>query len=160
LWRTWCHRRIAFGAAQLDARTLQRLVGWRREMQAAGLHAQTLEWLNPAPSSLSLGCTMFEQIVAQTPPVDAIFFCNDDLAQGALLSALRLGISVPQRVAIAGFNDLTGSDQMLPPLTTVRTPRAEIGTAAASMLLALMRGESPPSSSVDLGYQVIVRQSA
>ncbi|WP_436297338.1 hypothetical protein [Variovorax sp. LjRoot175] len=42
----------------------------------------------------------------------------------------------------------------------VRTPRAEIGTAAASMLLALMRGESPPFSSVDLGYQVIVRQSA
>lgn len=154
------HRRIAFGAAQLDARTLQRLAGWRREMQAAGLHAQTLEWLNPAPSSLSLGCTMFEQIVAQTPSVDAIFFCNDDLAQGALLSALRLGIPVPQRVAIAGFNDLTGSEQMLPPLTTVRTPRAEIGTAAASMLLALMRGESPPSSSVDLGYQVIVRQSA
>ncbi|NDZ17306.1 hypothetical protein C7T35_31695 [Variovorax sp. WS11] len=76
------------------------------------------------------------------------------------MSALRLGIPVPQRVAIAGFNDLTGSDQMLPPLTTVRTPRAEIGTAAASMLLALMRGESPPSSSVDLGYQVIVRQSA
>ncbi|HSV45300.1 MAG TPA: LacI family DNA-binding transcriptional regulator, partial [Ramlibacter sp.] len=128
------HRRIAFAAAQLDSRTLQRLEGWRREMRAAGLHASTLEWLNPAPSSIALGGTMFEQIVAQSPPVDAIFFCNDDLAQGALLAALRLGIPVPQRVALAGFNDLTGSDQMLPPLTTVRTPRAEIGTAAAGML--------------------------
>jgi len=153
------HRRIAFAAAQLDARTLQRLAGWRREMQAAGLHAPTLEWLNPAPSSIALGATMFEQIVAQTPPVDAIFFCNDDLAQGALLAALRLGLAVPQRVAVAGFNDLTGSDQMLPPLTTVRTPRAEIGTAAAGMLLALMRGEAPPSAVIDLGYQVVVRQS-
>ena len=153
------YRRIAFAAAQLDPRTLQRLEGWRREMQAAGLHAPTLEWLNPAPSSLSLGGTMFEQIVAQSPPVDAIFFCNDDLAQGALLAALRLGLPVPQRVAVAGFNDLTGSDQMLPPLTTVRTPRAEIGTAAASMLLALMRGESPSSAYVDLGYELVVRQS-
>ena len=152
-------RRIAFAAAQLDPRTLQRLAGWRREMQAAGLHASMLEWLNPAPSSLALGGTMFEQIVAQTPPVDAIFFCNDDLAQGALLAALRLGIAVPGRVAIAGFNDLTGSDQMLPPLTTVRTPRAEIGIAAAGMLLALMRGETPPASSIDLGYEVVVRQS-
>ncbi len=134
-------RRIAFAAAQLDPRTLQRLEGWRREMQAAGLHAPTLEWLNPAPSSLALGSTMFEQIVAQVPPVDAVFFCNDDLAQGALLAALRLGIEVPARVAVAGFNDLTGSAQMLPPLTTVRTPRAEIGTAAARMLLTLMRGE-------------------
>ena len=103
--------------------------------------------------------TMFEQIVGQTPPVDAIFFCNDDLAQGALLAALRLGLPVPQRVAVAGFNDLTGSDQMLPPLTTVRTPRAEIGIAAARMLLALMRGESPFAACVDLGYEVLVRQS-
>jgi LacI family gluconate utilization system Gnt-I transcriptional repressor len=154
------HRRIAFAAAQLDQRTLQRLEGWRREMRAAGLHAPTLEWLNPAPSSLALGGTMFEQIFAQTPPVDAIFFCNDDLAQGALLTALRLGIPVPQRVAVAGFNDLTGSDQMLPPLTTVRTPREEIGAAAARMLVALMRGEAPATACVDVGYEVVVRQSA
>ncbi|ROZ61401.1 substrate-binding domain-containing protein, partial [Ramlibacter sp. WS9] len=53
----------------------------------------------------------------------------------------------------------TGSDQMLPPLTTVRTPRAEIGTAAAGMLLTLMRGETPPASCIDLGYEVVVRQS-
>ena len=152
-------RRIAFAAAQLDPRTMQRRDGWRRALQAAGLYAATLEWLNPAPSSLALGSTMFEQIVAQVPPVDAIFFCNDDLAQGALLAALRLGIAVPQRVAVAGFNDLTGSDQMLPPLTTVRTPRAEICVAAATMLLALMRGETPPASSVDLGYELLVRQS-
>lgn len=152
-------RRIAFAAAQLDARTLQRLAGWRRSMQAAGLHSPTLEWLNPAPSSLALGGTLFAQIVAQQPPVEAIFFCNDDLAQGALLAALRLGVAVPQQVAVAGFNDLTGSDQMLPPLTTVRTPRAEIGTAAATMLLALMRGEDVPAPCVDLGYQLVVRQS-
>jgi LacI family gluconate utilization system Gnt-I transcriptional repressor len=152
-------RRIAFAAAQLDPRTLQRLEGWRREMRAADLHAPTLEWVNPAPSSLALGGTMFEQIVAQAPPVDAIFFCNDDLAQGALLAALRLGVPVPQRVAIAGFNDLTGSEQMVPPLTTVRTPREEIGTAAAKMLLALMRGETVPATCIDLGYQLVVRQS-
>jgi LacI family gluconate utilization system Gnt-I transcriptional repressor len=66
---------------------------------------------------------------------------------------------VPQSVAIAGFNDLTGSDQMLPPLTTVRTPRAEIGNAAATMLLSLMRGETVASPCVDLGYEVLVRGS-
>jgi len=91
--------------------------------------------------------------------VDAIFFCNDDLAQGALLAALRLGVQVPQRIAIAGFNDLTGSDQMLPSLTTVRTPRGEVGAAAARMLLALMRGESVPEPAVDVGYRLIVRES-
>jgi LacI family transcriptional regulator, gluconate utilization system Gnt-I transcriptional repressor len=154
------YRRIAFAAAQLDPRTLQRMAGWRRELQAAGLHDNTLEWVNPAPSSLTLGATMFEQIIGQRPAVDAIFFCNDDLAQGALLAALRLHVAVPKRVAVVGFNDLTGSDQMWPPLTTVRTPRARIGEAAAQMLMTLMRGEAPAQSSIDLGFELVLRGSA
>jgi LacI family transcriptional regulator, gluconate utilization system Gnt-I transcriptional repressor len=152
-------RRIAFAAAQLDARTLQRLEGWRSEMRAAGLYNAQLEWLNPAPSSIALGGQMFEQIMGQRPAVDAIFFCNDDLAQGALLAALRLKVPVPQRVAVAGFNDLTGSDQMLPPLTTIRTPRAEIGEAAARMLLTLIKGQALVSHHVDVGYALVVRGS-
>ncbi|MGA0610369.1 LacI family DNA-binding transcriptional regulator [Caldimonas sp. KR1-144] len=152
-------RRVAFAAAQLDPRTLQRREGWRETLQAAGLYDAKLEWLNPAPSSMALGAQMFEQIVAQRPAVDAIFFCNDDLAQGALLAAQRLRIAVPKRVAVAGFNDLTGSDQMVPALTTVRTPRAEIGRAAATMLLAMMRGEPVATSCVDLGWSLIVRDS-
>ena len=154
------YKRIAFAAAQLDPRTLQRLEGWRDAMRHAKLHTPVLEWLNPQPSSIALGGVMFEQIVGQTPPVDAIFFCNDDLAQGALLAALRLGIQVPQRVAVAGFNDLTGSDQMVPPLTTIRTPRAEMGEQAARMLVQLMRGEGVARPCVNLGFEVVVRASA
>jgi LacI family gluconate utilization system Gnt-I transcriptional repressor len=153
------HKRIAFAAAQLDPRVMQRLYGWRSALHAAGLYEPTLEFLNPSPSSLALGGVLFAQIMKQSPAVDAIFFCNDDLAQGALMAALRLGIAVPGRVAIAGFNDLTGSDQMLPPLTTVRTPRARIGEAAAQMLLALMRDEEPSSPQLDLGFEIVQRQS-
>ncbi|MEY5100461.1 MAG: hypothetical protein RJA36_3180 [Pseudomonadota bacterium] len=152
-------RRIAFAAAQLDPRTLQRLSGWRRELEAARRYEPALEWLDPRPSSLALGAQMLEQILRQDPAVDAVFFCNDDLAQGALLAALRLGLEVPGRVAVAGFNDLTGSDQMMPPLTTVRTPRSEIGAEAARMLLALMAGRPPERPCVDLGYELLVRGS-
>ncbi len=153
------YRRIAFAAAQLDARVLQRMNGWRRELQAAGLHDARLEWLRPEPSSIELGGRMLEQIVAQSPAVDAVFFCNDDLAQGALLAAVRLGVKVPQQVAVAGFNDLTGSAQMPPPLTTIRTPRAQIGTEAARMLLALMNGQPVEPACVDLGFELVVRGS-
>ena len=153
------YRRIAFAAAQLDPRVMQRLYGWRSALQEAGLYEATLEWLNPAPSSLALGGLLFEQIMQQRPAVDAIFFCNDDLAQGALMAAMRLGIAVPTQVAIAGFNDLTGSDQMLPTLTTVRTPRAQIGQASAHMLLSLMRGEEPEVAQLDLGFEILQRQS-
>jgi LacI family gluconate utilization system Gnt-I transcriptional repressor len=152
-------RRIAFAAAQLDPRTLQRLNGWRKALTEAGLYAPTLEWMNPAPSSMALGGIMFEQIMGQNPPLDAIFFCNDDLAQGALLAANRLGITVPGRVAVAGFNDLRGSDLMNPPLTTVHTPLDRVGEASATMLLKLMRGEEVQSNSLDLGYRLVLRQS-
>ena len=153
-------KRIAFAGAQLDPRVMQRLYGWRSALQDAGLYEPTLEWLNPAPSSLALGAVMFEQIMGQRPAMDAIFFCNDDLAQGALLAALRLGIAVPEQVAIAGFNDLPGSEQMLPSLTTVRTPRAQIGAVGAQMLLTLMRGEATEQPCVDLGFEIVERGSS
>lgn len=152
-------RRIAFAGAQLDPRTLQRQQGWRQALSQAGLYDAQLAWLNPAASSMALGGAMLAQILQAHSDVDAIFFCNDDLAQGALLAALRLGIAVPQRVAIAGFNDLTGSDQMLPALTSVHTPRSEIGQAAAEMVLTLIARQPVTAPCVDLGYQLVVRAS-
>jgi LacI family gluconate utilization system Gnt-I transcriptional repressor len=133
--------------------------GWRKALEEAGCYDPALEWLNPASSSLALGSDMFQQMLAAQPDLDAIFFCNDDLAQGALMAALRHGVSVPGRVAVAGFNDLTGSDQMLPTLTTVRTPRAEIGRTAARLLLSLIRGEPEQPSLIDLGFELVVRES-
>jgi LacI family gluconate utilization system Gnt-I transcriptional repressor len=153
-------RRIAFVAAQLDPRVMQRAEGYRRGLRDAGLYDPALELLNPGRSSLAMGGQLFEQLLKQHPEVDAIFFCNDDLAQGGLLAALRLGVKVPERVAIVGFNDLAGSDQMLPPLTTVHTPRTRIGEEAARMLLALMKREPVAQASMDVGYRLIVRESS
>jgi LacI family transcriptional regulator, gluconate utilization system Gnt-I transcriptional repressor len=152
-------RKIAFVAAQLDPRVMQRADGYRRCLRAAGLYDETLEVLNPQRSSIAMGAQLFEQLIAARPNVDAIFFCNDDLAQGGLLAALRIGIKVPKQVSIVGFNDLNGSDQLLPPLTTVRTPRRDIGEQAAQMLLKLMRGEPVELSSVDVGYELVLRES-
>lgn len=153
------YRRIAFAAAQLDPRTVQRMAGWRKTLADAGRHDTRLEWRDPAASSVGLGARMFEQIAAARPKVDAIFFCNDDLAHGALLSALRLGIEVPRQIAIAGFNDLPESAYTVPPLTTVRTPRAEVGRRAAELLLARIRNEPPVSVNLDLGFELVARES-
>jgi LacI family gluconate utilization system Gnt-I transcriptional repressor len=49
---------------------------------------------------------------------------------------------------------------MLPPLTTVATPRGAIGEASAQMLLTLMRGDTPTHHSVDLGFELRVRASS
>lgn len=152
-------RRIAFCAAQLDPRVMQRAAGYRQALQAAGLHDPDRECLDPAPSSLALGASLFERVMRRQPDTDAIFFCNDDLAQGGLLCANRLGIAVPGRVAVSGFNDLAGNELMLPPLTSLRTPRGEIGAAGARMLLAMIRGEAVAQTHVELGFELIARAS-
>ena len=153
-------RRLAFVAAQLDPRTLQRGEGFRAALIEAGCYDPALELLTPAPSSLALGGELLVSLLEQHPDVDGIFFCNDDLAQGALLEALRRHIAVPQRVAVVGFNDLEGAAQMVPRLTTVRTPREEMGRSAAGLLLALMRNEPVGAAAVDVGYELVVRESA
>ncbi len=152
-------KRIAFAAAQLDPRTLQRAQGYRECLQQAGLYDPALEWQNPAPSSMKIGASMFEQIMRMRPRVDAIFFCNDDLAHGGLLAALRLGFKVPRQVAVAGFNDLPGSAEFVPALTSIKTPRYQIGERAALMLMQLMRQEPVDRPSVDLGFELVVRES-
>lgn len=154
------YKRIAFVAAQLDARTLQRLRGWRRTMIEFNQHDARLEWLAEEPSSVELGAHIFEKIVKAAPQADAIFFCNDDLAHGALLCALRLKIQVPDQVAIVGFNDLPESAVMVPPLTTVRTPRAQVGLESARSLLELMNKRMPEIAHLDLGFELIERKSA
>jgi LacI family transcriptional regulator, gluconate utilization system Gnt-I transcriptional repressor len=152
-------QRIAFVAAQLDPRTMQRAEGYRRCLRQHGVYDPRLELLSPQPSSMRLGGELLEELLRTRPEIDAVFFCNDDLAQGGLLAALRLQIAVPDRLAVAGFNDLAGSDLMVPPLTSVRTPRRAMGEASAQMLLALMRGEAPPVHSLDLGFELKVRGS-
>jgi LacI family gluconate utilization system Gnt-I transcriptional repressor len=152
-------RRIAFCGAQLDPRVLQRAEGYRRCLRAAGLYDPRLEMLSPERSSIALGARLFEEMLQRMPDIDAIFFCNDDIAQGGLLAAHRLGVQVPQRIAMAGFNDLAGSDQMVPALTTVRTPRSEVGREGASMLLGMMRGSAGAPGSIELGYELVVRES-
>lgn len=153
-------RRIAFVAAQLDTRTQQREAGYRDALAAAGLYDADLSVLTPERSSIGLGAQLMRRLVSRRPDVDAIFFNNDDLAQGALLEALRLRIRVPDQVAIVGFNDLEGSEHVVPRLTTVRTPRAEIGRQSATMLLALMQGDRIARPALDVGFELVIRESA
>ncbi len=153
-------RRNAFVAAQLDSRMMQRGEGFREALRRKGLYDAELEILTPAPSSIGLGCDLFRQLLQRRPDVDGIFFGNDDLAQGALFEARRQGIDIPGQVAIVGFNDLAGAADCVPRLTTVRTPRAEVGRVASNLLLSMIDNKPVPSPVVDLGYELVVRESA
>jgi LacI family gluconate utilization system Gnt-I transcriptional repressor len=151
-------RRLAYIAAQLDPRVLQRGTGFRAALEEVGAYDPTLQVSTPQPSSIGLGGELFARLLEQHPEVDGIFFCNDDLAQGAALEALRRGIKIPERVSLIGFNDLPGSAHMVPRLTSIRTPREEVGQRAAQLLLGLLDG-TVQESQIDLGFELMVRES-
>ena len=153
-------RRIGFMGAQLDERTLRRAAGYRQAMQDAGLADPVLELMVPEPSTIALGAELLGRMLTQAPDCEAIFCCNDDLAHGAIYQCQRRGIAVPQQMAICGFNDLPASEWMNPSVTTIATPRYQIGYEAARMLRAAIRGETPAATQLDLGFTLMARDSA
>ncbi|RJF78381.1 LacI family DNA-binding transcriptional regulator [Azospirillum cavernae] len=153
------YRRVGFAAVQLDPRTLARLEGYRQALRDAGLYDPRRVWQVPEPSSISLGASMLDRMIEDQTDCDAVFFCNDDLAQGALFQCQRRGVRVPEQLAIAGFNDLAASAWTTPTLTTVATPRYGIGRESAAMLLDLMEGREPPQRRLDLGLSFVGRES-
>src|SRR6478752_2670958 len=68
----------------------------------------------------------------------AIFAGNDEMAYGVMEAAEDLGLRIPDDLALAGFDDITPSAHMRPPLTTVRQPFYEMGQQAISLLLSLL----------------------
>jgi LacI family gluconate utilization system Gnt-I transcriptional repressor len=153
-------RRIALVGAGADPALRQRVEGYRRALHEAGLYDARREVLDAQASSLALGAQLFEQLHERQRATDAVFFGDDLLAQGALLAALRLHIRVPQQVAMAGFGDAPGSDQMPPPLTSVRAKGAEIGAEAGRLLLALLGKDEPAQTAIDVGVELVLRASS
>ena len=153
-------KRIGFIGAQLDERTLRRAAGYRKAVEEAGLADARLELMVSDPSTIALGAELLGRMLASAPDCDAIFCCNDDLAQGAIYQCQRRGINVPEQLAICGFNDLPASAWMKPSLTTIGTPRYRIGLEAAKLLRAVIKGEEPPVRHIDLGFTLMPRESA
>ena len=59
----------------------------------------------------------------------------------------------PSDLAIVGFNDLEFMASAVPPLTSVRTNRYEMGRHAVTMVIEAIEGSRPPEPVVDLGFQ-------
>ncbi|WP_342360467.1 LacI family DNA-binding transcriptional regulator [Terrarubrum flagellatum] len=153
------YRRIGYIAARLDPRTLRRIAGYQDALAEIGVRDQTLIASTPASSSMALGRNLFRELHARRPDIDAVMANNDDLALGALFECQRSGLRVPDDIGVAGFNDLEAAAAVYPSLTTVSTPRYEIGRRAVEMAVAAIEGAPIPAKSIDLGFSVRIRES-
>ncbi|MBY6382998.1 LacI family transcriptional regulator [Rhodococcus erythropolis] len=88
---------------------------------------------------------------------DAVFTVSDTIAIGVLGVARDLGLSIPDDLALVGYNDIPVVSQLPVPLTTVRSPARKIGATGLEHLLALISGKNVES--VKLPVELIVRAS-
>lgn len=155
------HRRFVYAGSQSgsDLRAGKRLEGFRQAVRDAG-GTMMSEIISPLPSSMVEGRQMTAKILSSADRPDAIYYSNDDLAAGGIMHCLAEGLSIPDDIAMAGFNGLPYLDALPIQLTTIKTPRYDIGLQAGQFLAT--QGEARPSTTpklVDLGFELSVGQT-
>lgn len=155
----WGYRRIAFVGGPDEARSVARRAGYEACLAARGIGGEPAAAFTEGLSMAAAAAT-FEALVDRQPDLDAVFFSSDTIAAGALFACQRRGWPVPERIALAGLGDFEIAAQMVPALTTVRVPRYDIGFKAAEMILARLNGSSTKPQTLDLGFEVVRRDSA
>jgi LacI family transcriptional regulator, repressor for deo operon, udp, cdd, tsx, nupC, and nupG len=153
------HRRIGYLAGP-PANVLEhdRFAGFNDALAANGM-AHDPELVRPGDFSIGAGEAAAIAYLALPRLPDAVFACNDAMAMGLIRGFTAAGVSVPDRISIAGFDDIEFAAAYNPALTTVRQSRSEIGVRAAAMLIDLMEGREPTRRKISLTAEIVTRDS-
>ncbi|MFF6880314.1 LacI family DNA-binding transcriptional regulator [Streptomyces sp. NPDC012474] len=134
-----------------------RLASWQATLRAAGAAVPAPlvgDW--SAGSGYDLGRSL-----ARRPDVTAVFVSNDQMALGVLHALHESGRPVPGDVSVVGYDDIPEAAHFLPPLTTVRTDFAEIGTRSLRLLLDRIEGPAErPGVGTLVPVDLVVRASS
>lgn len=150
-------RSIAIINGPQDMRAgVDRRLGWQDALLAASLP--------PGPEAsgdftTASGVTATEALLDSKIAFDGLFVANDLMAMGALQVLRERGLSVPEDVAVVGFDDSFFSSTIDPPLTTIRQPMVAMGEALAHKLVTRIEGH-PVDEMTLLQAELIVRASA
>jgi LacI family transcriptional regulator len=90
---------------------------------------------------------------------DAVFVASDNMAIGAMRAIREAGLSVPEDVALVGFDDLPLATLATPPLTTVRQPIYQFGFQAVEILIDLIENGIYPARHIIMDTELVVRDS-
>ncbi len=90
----------------------------------------------------------------------ALFVTNDNVAIGIISRLLELGISIPEQVAVVGFDDIKLASFCRVPLTTISQGIKDIGKIAALELLEMIQHPKRPVPRHKIEPKMVVRESA
>ena len=152
------HRHIVHISGPLDnIEAQERLRGFKEAAAAHGLPAEKqIVW--EGAFSLDAGAAAARRFLALTHRPTAVFCASDQIAIGFIKTLRDAGLSVPEDVSVAGFDDIEYASLLAPALTTMRQPRAELGRRAAENLVARMTGAAA-AHHIRLPCTLIVRDS-
>lgn len=135
---------------------LSRREGFEQALTACGLDGEVK---GPGDWSPRSGYELTCDLLRKGLP-DAIFAANDMMAIGVLHALHQHGLRVPEDVSVVGFDNTLGAEFLIPSLTTVAQPFAELGRSALTHLLCLLEGqEPPPELPSTLPPRLVVRRS-
>ncbi len=150
--------RIAFvgSTREHDYRARKRCHGYAQIVRERGRHEPILATA-PVGGTPDLGERLLEELLAREPEIDGLVCNGDVIALGVLRGLRRRGRAVPGEVGVVGFGDAEAATCLVPTLTTVRPPRADVGRIAAATILA--RIDQEPPRRVVLPVELIERES-
>ena len=152
------HKKIAFIGKPTLTSNYERLSGYKQTLlenniQIDDEYIQTIE-----NSSIQSGYEKMMSLMELENPPTAIFSACDIMAFGAEKAVQERGKKVPEDISIIGFDDISLSQYMTPPLTTIRQPSIEKGAIAASLLIDSLAEEKEQETRI-LDVELIIRNS-
>jgi DNA-binding LacI/PurR family transcriptional regulator len=152
------HRRIGYvGVTNRPKSNQYRLQGYQATLQAAGITPDSalIFAANNIEDHAKRGEASLEPLRAAG--ATAIFCYNDMTAIGLLSACYKHDLAVPDDLSVVGFDDIDMAAYTIPPLTTIRQPRLELGQRAMQMVLDLLAGQTPANQLIS--GELVVRQT-
>lgn len=84
-----------------------------------------------------------KKLLSISPPPDAIFAINDNVATAAMHVAKKMGLNIPSDISIVGFDDEPHSSYFSPALSSVWQPVYSLGMLSARILLKRIKNGNP-----------------
>jgi LacI family transcriptional regulator len=152
------HKRIAFiGMAKKLYTTHSRFEGYRREIMEHGLAPQAFFDCTTQEST----STVIRSAMSSRMPPTAFFTMNNLTTRYCLRALMEIGVSIPEEVAMVGFDDFELADILHPALTVIRQPAHELGNVAAKFLFNRIKSAEPHPDGVRelLSVELVIRRS-
>lgn len=100
-----------------------------------------------------------KRLLYMSEPPDAMFCANDLMALGAMNAIREKGLSVPEDIAVVGFDDVEAARHFQPPLTTLRPPLREVGGRALDLLARIIDEPGRDPEQTPFSAKLVIRGS-